>query len=155
PIAVQGAEIIEVGSFLEESREHAAQFARESGWYDLVDGVEPEMLPGTATIACEVLEQAPDAQSIFVPVGDSTLIRGLAYAAKQLRPEIRIVGVQAERAPAYAVSFTEGHAVSTVKSDTVADGLAVREASEENVREMRGLVDEFVLVSEEEMLRAV
>jgi threonine dehydratase len=154
-IAAQGAEIIEAGEFLEESREHAARFARESGWYNLVDGLEPEMLPGTATIACEVLEQAPDAEVIFVPVGDSTLIRGLAFAAKQLRPGIRIVGVQAERAPAYALSFAKGHAVSTGTSDTIADGLAVREASQENVREMAGLVDEFALVSEAEMLHAV
>jgi threonine dehydratase len=154
-IAAQGAEIIEEGEFLEESREHAARFARESGWYNLVDGLEPEMLPGTATIACEVLEQTPDAEVIFVPVGDTTLIRGLAFAAKQLRPGIRIVGVQAERAPAYALSFAKGHAVSTETSDTIADGLAVREASQENVLEMAGLVDEFALVSEEEMLRAV
>jgi threonine dehydratase len=154
-IAAQGAEIVEAGSFLEESREHAARYARESGWYNLVDGVEPEMLPGTATIACEVLEQTPDAEVVFVPVGDSTLIRGLAFAAKQLRPGIRIVGVQAERAPAYALSFAKGRAVSTETSDTIADGLAVREASAENVREIAGLVDEFILVSEGEMLRAV
>lgn len=154
-IAAQGAEIVEAGSFLEESREHAARYARESGWYNLVDGVEPEMLPGTATIACEVLEQAPDAEAIFVPVGDSTLVRGVAFAAKQLRPGIRIVGVQAERAPAYALSFAKGRAVSTETSDTIADGLAVREASAENVREIAGLVDEFIVVSEDEMLRAV
>jgi threonine dehydratase len=154
-IVAQGAEIIEAGEFVEESREHAARFAKESCWYNLVDGVEPEMLPGTATIACEVLEQAPDAEVIFVPVGDSTLIRGLAFAAKQLRPGIRIVGVQAERAPAYALSFAKGQAVSTQTSDTIADGLAVREASQENVREIAGLVDEFALVSEAEMLQAV
>jgi len=154
-IAALGAEIIEAGAMLEESRKHAARFARESGWYDLVDGVEPEMLPGAAAIACEILEQAPDARALFVPVGDSTLIRGVAYAAKQLQPEIRVVGVQAERAPAYALAFEKGRAVATETSDTIADGLAVREASEENVREMKGLVDEFVLVSEEEMLAAV
>jgi threonine dehydratase len=154
-IAEQGAEIIEAGTFLEASREHAARFAQESGWYNLVDGVEPEMLPGTATIACEVLEQVPDADVLFVPVGDSALIRGVAFAAKQLRPGVRIIGVQAERAPAYALSFRAGRAVSTETSDTIADGLAARHASEENVREIAALVDEFVLVSEEEMLRAV
>jgi threonine dehydratase len=63
--------------------------------------------------------------------------------------------VQAERAPAYALSFSKGHAVSTDASDTMADGLSVRDALEENVRQIVGLVDEFVLVSEDEMLRAV
>lgn len=154
-IADFGAEIVEVGKYLEETRRHAANFAEESGWYDLVDGSDPEMLPGTATIACEILDKLTRADVIFVPVGDSTLIRGLAFAAKQLRPEIKIVGVQAEHAPAYALSFGKGHAISTDLSETIADGLAVRETTEENVREIAALVDEFVLVSEEEMLRAM
>ena len=154
-IAEFGPEIVEVGQFLEETRKHAAKFAEESGWYNIVDGIDPDMLPGTATIACEILDKLRRVDAIFVPVGDSTLIRGIAFAAKQLRPEVKIVGVQAERAPAYALSFKEGRAISTDSSDTMADGLAVRQTSEENVREMAGLVDEFVLVSEEEMLRAM
>ncbi|HYL68573.1 MAG TPA: threonine/serine dehydratase [Candidatus Limnocylindria bacterium] len=154
-IAAQGAEIIETGAFLEADRELAAQFAEESGWFNIVDGVEPEMLPGTATIGCEIVEQIPDVDVLFIPVGDSTLIRGVAFAAKQLRPEVKIIGVQAERAAAYALSFRTGHAVSTDSSDTIADGLAVRHASEENVREISALVDNFILVSEEEMLAAV
>jgi threonine dehydratase len=92
---------------------------------------------------------------IFVPVGDSTLIRGVAFAAKQLRPEVKIVGVQADLAPAYALSFAKGHAISTDSSDTIADGLSVRDAMEENVRQMAGLVDEFVLVTDDEMLGAM
>jgi threonine dehydratase len=154
-IARQGAEIVEAGAFLEAERELADRFAEESGWFNLVDGVEPEMLPGTATIACEIVEQIPDVDAIIVPVGDSTLIRGVAFAAKQLRPEVQIFGVQAERAPAYALSFREGRAVSTDSSDTIADGLAVRHASAENVREISALVDDFFVVSEEEMLAAV
>ncbi len=154
-IAQFPAEIVEVGKFLEETRRHAVRFAQESGWYNLVDGADAEMLPGTATIACEILDKLTNVDVIFVPVGDSTLIRGVAFAAKQLRPAIKIVGVQAERAPAYALSFAKGHAISTDISDTIADGLAVRETSEENVRQMAGLVDEFVLVSEDEMLGAM
>jgi threonine dehydratase len=154
-IAEFGAEIVEVGEFLEETRQHAARFAAESGWFDVVDGTDAEMPAGTATIACEILDKLNNVDAIFVPVGDSTLIRGVAFAAKQLRPEVKIVGVQAERAPAYALSFSKGHAISTDASDTIADGLAVRETSEENVRQIAQLVDEFVLVSENEMLAAV
>ncbi len=150
-----GAELVQIGKFLEETRQHAAKFAQESGWYDIIDGSDPDMLAGTATIACEILDQLTRADAIFVPVGDSTLIRGVAFAAKRLRPEIKIVGVQAERAPAYALSFARGHAISTDDSDTIADGLAVRGTSEANVREMATLVDEFVLVSEVEMLGAM
>ena len=154
-IAELGAEIVEVGKFLEETRQHAAQFAAESRWYNIVDGIDPDMLPGTATIACEIVDKLPQLDVIFVPVGDSTLIRGAAFAAKQLRPEVKIVGVQAEAAPAYALSFAKGHAISTDSSETLADGLAVRDALEDNVRQMARLVDEFVLVSEEEMLSAL
>jgi threonine dehydratase len=154
-IADIGAEIVEAGKFLEETRHHAAKFAEESSWYNIVDGSDPDMLPGTATIACEILDKLTRADAIFVPVGDSTLIRGVAFAAKQLRPEIKIVGVQAERAPAYAFSFAKGHAISTDSSDTIADGLAVRGTSDENVREIGALVDEFVLVSENQMLSAM
>jgi threonine dehydratase len=154
-IAQQGAEIVEAGAFLEAERELAERFAAESGWFNLVDGVEPDMLPGTAMIGCEITEQIPDVDTIIIPVGDSTLIRGVAFAVKQLRPGTRIIGVQAERAPAYALSFRERRAVSTDSSDTIADGLAVRHASEENVREISALVDDFIVVSEEEMLAAV
>jgi threonine dehydratase len=154
-IAAQGAEIFEAGEFLEAERELAEQFAKESGWFNLVDGLEPEMLPGTATIGCEILEQIPDVDAVIVPVGDSTLIRGLAFAVKQLRPATKIIGVQAERAPAYALSFRAGRAISTESSDTIADGLAVRHTSKENVREIAALVADFIVVSEEEMLAAV
>jgi threonine dehydratase len=154
-IADFGAEIVEVGEFLEETRQHAAKFAEEYGWYDVVDGSDPEMLPGTATIACEILDQLQHVDVFFVPVGDSTLIRGFAFAAKQLRPGVKIVGVQAERAPAYALSFAQGRAICVDSSDTIADGLSVRNTTEENVREIATLVDEFVLVSEEEMLSAM
>jgi threonine dehydratase len=154
-IAQLGAEIVEVATYLEETRRHAQKFAEQSGWYNVVDGVDPDLLPGPATIGCEILDQLPCADVIFVPVGDSTLIRGLAFAAKKLKPTVRIIGVQAEGAPAYALSFTKGHAVSTDSSDTIADGLSVRDAMEENVKQIAGLVDEFVLVSEEEMLAAM
>ncbi len=154
-IAREGAEIVEVGEYLEASREHAAQFARESGWFNVVDGIEPELLPGTAAIGCEIAEQLPGVDVIYVPVGDTTLVRGLAFAAKKLRPGVRVVGVQAERAPAYALSFEQRRAVSTESSDTIADGLAVRQALEENVQQVTALVDEMQLVSDGEMLAAI
>jgi threonine dehydratase len=154
-IAQLGAEIIEVGEFLEETRKYAAKFAEESGWFNLGDGIEADMLPGTATITAEIIEQLPEVDAIFVPVGDSTLIRGAAFGAKSLKPAVRVIGVQAEKAPAYALAFEKGHGLSTDSSDTIADGLSVRDALEENVREIRKLVDGFTLVSESEMLAAI
>ena len=154
-IAKLGAEIVEVGRDLEESRERAAKFSKESGWPLIVDVDDPHIAAGAATIACEILEQAPSIDVIVVPIGDSNLIRGIAYAAKQIRPTIRIIGVQAEKAPAYYQSWKEHRSLSTETADTIADGLSTRTTTEDNVRQLIDLVDDIRLVSEEEMLRAI
>ena len=154
-IAKLCAEIVEVGRDLEESREHAAKFSKESGWPLIVDVDDPHIAAGAGTIACEILEQAPSTDVIVVPVGDSNLIRGIAYAAKQIRPAIRIIGVQAEKAPAYYRSWKEHRSLSTETADTIADGLSTRTTTEDNVRQLVDLVDDIRLVSEEEMLRAI
>lgn len=154
-IAKLGAEIVEVGRDLDESRDAAAKFSRESGWPLIVDVDDPYIAAGAATIACEILEQQPSTDVIVVPVGDSNLIRGIAYAAKQIRPTVRIIGVQAEKAPAYYQSWKVNRALSTETADTIADGLSTRTTTEGNVRQLVDLVDDMRLVSEEEMLRAI
>ncbi|MFQ5926143.1 MAG: threonine/serine dehydratase [Terriglobia bacterium] len=154
-IAELGATIQEAGRDYDEARQHAAHYAREHGWFFLEDGRNPDLTPGAATLACEILEQLPGTGVIYVPVGDTTLIRGVAFAAKQLNPQVRVVGVQPERAPAYYRSWNERRVVSTDTCDTIADGLATRCPTEENVRELRALADEMRLVSEEEMLHAI
>lgn len=154
-IAKLGAEIVEVGRDLEESREHAAKFSKESGWPLIVDVDDPHIASGAATIASEILEQQPSTDVMVVPVGDSNLIRGIAFAAKQIRPTVRIVGVQAEKAPAYYRSWKEHRSLSTETADTIADGLSTRTTTEDSVRQLVDLVDDIRLVSEEEMLRAI
>jgi threonine dehydratase len=154
-IAEQDAQIVEAGDFVEESREHAAKYANERGWHNIVDGVTEGLAIGAGTIGCEIVEQLPDVDTIVVPVGDSSLIRGLGFAVKKLMPDVRLIGVQAERAPAYFRSWVARRAQSTDFSDTFADGLAIRHASDGNVREMLELVDEMHLVSDEEMMAAI
>ena len=82
-------------------------------------------------------------------MGDTALIRGIAAAAKQIAPQVKIIGVQAERAPSYYLSWKEGKVVGTETCDTIADGLATRTPEAANVRDVKELVDEVVLVSEE------
>lgn len=154
-IAKLGGEIVEVGRDLEESRKHAAKFSQESGWPLIVDVDDPQIAAGAATIACEIFEQAASVDAIVVPVGDSNLIRGIAYAAKQIRPSVRIIGVQAERAPAYYLSWKARRAESTETADTIADGLSTRTTTEDNVRQLTALVDDIRLVAEKEMLYAI
>jgi threonine dehydratase len=133
----------------------AAEHARQPGVYFLNDAADLDLPAGPATIGCEIMEQLPEASAILVPMGDTALIRGIAAAAKQIAPRAKIIGVQAERAPSYYLSWKEGRAVSTETCDTIADGLATRTPEAANVRDVKELVDEVLLVSEKEMLRAI
>lgn len=155
-IAGLGASIVESGgSDLASAFELASEYAKQPGVYFLNDATDVDLPAGPATIACEVLQQLPKTTAILVPMGDTALIRGIAAAVKQLAPSVRIIGVQAERAPAYYLSWKEGKVVGTETCDTIADGLATRTPEAANVRDIRNLVDDVVLVGEEQMLRAI
>jgi threonine dehydratase len=151
-----GAAIVEKGAVdLAAAFEAALQYANESGAFFLNDVDDPDLPAGPGTIALEILQNAPEVEAIYVPMGDTALIRGVAEAAKQISGKVRIVGVQSERAPAYALSFKAGYAVATESCDTIADGLATRTPNKANVEAIRRLVDDIVLVSEAEMIRAI
>lgn len=154
-IRESGAEIVECGKDISDAADAATAYAARSNAFFLNDATNGDVPPATATIAVEIIEQLPEAAEIWAPVGDSALIRGVAFAAKQLRPGIRIVGVQAERAPSYYLSWKRGAVVMTETCDTIADGLATRTPFEENVRVIRALVDDMRLVTEEQMLSAI
>ena len=150
-----GGLIIEQGKDISEAFEGATEYARRTGAFLLNDATNLDVAVATATIAVEIIEQVPDVSAIWVPMGDTALIRGIASAAKHFRPKVRIVGVQAERAPAYYLSWKQGVAVSTDMCDTIADGLATRTPVPENVVAIRELVDDFRLVTEAQLLRAI
>lgn len=152
-----GARIVESGSGdLAGAFEQAAAYSSRPGIYFLNDATDPDVPAGTATIGLEIVQQAPaDLSAVFVPMGDTALVRGVAAAVKQLLPKVKVIGVQAERAPSYYLSWKEGRAISTETCDTCADGLATRMPEPENVAAIRRLVDDVILVSEEQMLGAI
>jgi threonine dehydratase len=150
-----GAEIVQHGKDITEAFEGACEYAERTGAFLLNDASNPEVPAGTATIALEIMEQLPDVAEIWVPMGDTALIRGIAYAAKYLRAEARIVGVQAEQAPAYYLSWKQRLPVATETCDTIADGLATRTPVQENVMAICELVDDVRLVTEGQMLGAI
>ncbi len=137
------------------SSEAPWEFAGEHGHYFLDDASDPLVPAGTATIASEILDEIPAPDVIFAPMGDTALIRGVAAEAKRRHPGARIVGVQAEQAPAYVRSWQQGGVVRTDECDTIADGLASLHPLETNVIAIRELVDEVRLVSEQELLDAI
>jgi threonine dehydratase len=160
---VKRARIAALGAAIVESSDNdpasafalAAEHAKQPGVYFLNDATDLDIPAGPATMGCEILEQLPEASAIIVAMGDTALIRGIAAAAKQIAPQVKIIGVQAERAPSYYLSWKAGKVVGTETCDTIADGLATRTPEAANVRDVKELVDEVVLVGEEEMLRAI
>jgi threonine dehydratase len=155
-IAELGARIVEVGSAdLVEASRAAAAHAAQHGAYFLDDATDAHLPAGPATIALEIFEQAPDTAAIFVPIGDSALIRGVAAGARRQRADVRVVGVQPAAAPCYYLSWREGRAITTDSCDTIADGLATRVPQPASVDALREVVDDIVLVSEEQLLAAI
>ena len=160
-----GARIVESGVDLSAAIDAAGEYAANAPAFFLHDASDPDVPAGTATIGLEIIDQLPDVDVIYVPMGDTALVRGVASAAKQRRSSIRIVGVVAERAPAYLLSWREtgarglglgaGWVVETATCDTIADGLAIRRPLTSNVAAIRELVDDVVAVSEQEMIAAI
>jgi threonine dehydratase len=155
-IARLGAAIVEKGSTdCAAAFEAAAGYAREHGAFFLNDATDSDLPAGPGTIACEIFEQLAEADAIYVPMGDTALIRGVVAAAKQISSKVKIIGVQSERAPSYYRSWKAGRAIETETCDTIADGLATRTPVAANVEAIRELVDDVALVSEQEMLSAI
>ena len=152
-ILALGARIVESGA--EDLAQQASEYSRRPEVYFLNDATDPDLPAGPGTIGLEIAEQIPEVSTIYVPMGDTALIRGLAAAAKQIIPKVKVIGVQAERAPSYYLSWKQGSAIPTDTCDTCADGLATRTPDAENVRIIRELVDDVVLVSEDQMLGAI
>jgi threonine dehydratase len=154
-IAELGARIVEVGNDISDALDHARRYGRETEAFMLDDSTSADVPAGAASIGCEVLEQLPEVSEIWVPMGDTALIRAVATAAKHLRPTVRVVGVQAENAPAYSLSWRTGEVITTETCSTIADGLATRTPVLENVVAIRELVDEVYLVSELQLFDAI
>lgn len=154
-IRALGATLVESGVDLSAAIDAAQDYASRTGALFLHDASDPDVPIGTATIGTEIVEQLPAVDIIYVPMGDTALIRGVASAAKRLKPSITIVGVVAEQAPAYGQSWRAGTVVETASANTMADGLAVRRPLAPNVAAIRALVDDVELVSEQELLAAI
>jgi threonine dehydratase len=150
-----GAELEFIGRDLDETKEVMQETGQEEGTVFVEDGSSPEVVAGTATIGLELIEQLPETEVFIVPVGNGALIGGVGAAIKDQRPDIRVVGVQAEQAPCMALSFEAGQPVDTEHCDTFASGIAVRIAIPVAVDLVNEVVDEMLLVSEDEMKAAM
>jgi threonine dehydratase len=151
----QGAELLEHGRDFDEARALAEALQHERGLYYVHPANEPLLVNGVGTYWLEVLQDLPDLDVAFVPVGGGSGICAAITVLKTVRPTVRIVGVQAENAPAVYNSWSSGHICETASADTFADGLATRVAFEMPFHIMQEGLDAMVLVSEEDMRQAI
>ena len=149
-----GAEVLFHGADFDAARAHCEILASRDKLRYIHSANEPLLIAGVATIALEILEDAPEVTTIIVPVGGGSGAAAASLVAKTLNPQIRVIGVQAERAPA-AYNSWRAHELLEGQMETAAEGLATRTAFELPQRIMWEYLDDFVLVSESEMLGAI
>jgi threonine dehydratase len=154
-----GADVRLVGPDFDAARAAAGAYVVESGWRLLVDGEDPWITIGAGTIALELTDaigvgDLPALDAIYVPVGDGALIGGIGTWLREAAPATRVIGVQAEGAPAIALSWRARRPIETDGVDTVADGIAARVPVAEALALMLESVDEMQLVGEEAILSA-
>jgi len=149
-----GAEVILHGERFDQSRLHCEALAREHGYRYIHSGDEPLLIAGVATEALEMLEDEPELEVIIVPVGGGSGAAGVCIAANAVNPDIRVVGVQSEAAPAAFESWREKRLVAR-PDRTFAEGLATGTAFALPQTILWERLKEFILVSDEEIMRAM
>ena len=149
-----GANLIFYGDDFDEARQHAEMLAEEDGFRYIHSANEPGLVPGVGTYSLEIFEDLPDVDVIIVPVGGGSGVCGACVVSKGLNPKVQVIGVQAESAPAAYLSWKKGLTVEA-PMDTVAEGLGTRHGYDGTQPIIRDLLDDFVLVSEEELQSAI
>ncbi|WP_053384235.1 threonine ammonia-lyase [Leucobacter celer] len=154
-----GAEVVLEGATFDETNRAARQFVEDTGALFVPPFDDPSVIVGQGTVALEILEVAPEVETIIVPIGGGGLISGVAAAAKQLaeregRP-MRIIGVQSENAAPFKPSLKVGRPVTVETRPTIADGIAVARPGDLNFEMVRQYVDEVVTVSDDDIARAI
>jgi threonine dehydratase len=148
-----GAELETHGRDFDDAREHCEELAELHGYRYVHSGNEPHLIAGVATETLEILEQQPGIDTVIVPVGGGSGAAGACIAARGIGDGVRVIGVQSDAAPTAYRSWKTGSLVED-ETGTAAEGLATRTAFELPQRILRELLDDFVLVSDKEILTA-
>jgi threonine dehydratase len=149
-----GAELIICGQDFDEAVEHAGVVSKERGLHQL-PSFHLDLVKGVATYGLELLRSVPDLDRVYVPIGLGSGVSGMITAKKALGLDVEIIGVVSENANAYKLSFDSGKCISTNSAETFADGLAVRNPSQQALEIMLDGLARVVEVSDEMMMSAI
>ena len=150
-----GAEVRPHGTSIDEALVAAREFAAETGAVLIHPFDHADIVTGQGTCGLEIVEQCPDLKTLVVPCGGGGFLAGVATAVKSLRPDTRVVGVQAAGASSYIDSLAAGHPVALSSMATIADGIAVGRPGDVPFAAIQRHVDDFVTVSEGSLSRAL
>ncbi|SFB79817.1 threonine dehydratase [Nocardioides terrae] len=150
-----GAEVVFEGRYLEDSLVAARRYADETGAVLIHPFDHVDIVAGQGSVGLEILEQVPEVRTVVVPTGGGGLLAGIALAIKAKRPDVRVIGVQAEGAAAFPGSLEQGRPVALPSMRTMADGIAVGLPGDITFGAVRDHVDEIRTVSEESLSRAL
>ena len=149
-----GAELVFHGADFDAARLHCETLAREEGYRFVHPVNDPLLIAGVGTQALETLEDLPDVQVLMVPLGGGSGVSGACIVAKGIDPSIEVFAVQSEQAPAGYLSWRKGEIVEA-EMNTFAEGVATRSGYELAQSIIRDLLDDFLLVSDEDIHRAI
>ncbi len=150
-----GAEIIQAGRDYDEAEDVAHQIEKDCQLTFISGFDDPEVISGQGTIAIEILSVLPEPDIILVPVGGGGLISGIAITVKERNPNVKVIGVQSEAAPALFRAWQLNMVVETPIQETIADGLAGRLVSPTILATIQKYVDDIVVVKEKDIIRAI
>jgi len=150
-----GATVEQVGTTIDECLVKAREWEADTGAVLIHPFDHRDIVAGQGTAGLEILDQCPDVRTIVVSAGGGGLLAGISVAVKAARPDVRIIGVQAEQAAAYPLSLAAGKPVPFENMQTMADGIAVGMPGDVPFALVRDLVDGMETVSEEELSRAL
>jgi threonine dehydratase len=148
-----GATVVLHGDTFDDARAHGLELAREQGLVLIHPYDDLDVMAGQGTIALEMLAQAPALDTLVVPVGGGGLIAGVASAARALRPDVQVIGVQTERFPAVWNALSGEQRASALA--TIADGIGVAAPGARTLPVIRERVDEVLLVAEDDIEQAI
>ncbi|MEE1536432.1 MAG: threonine ammonia-lyase [Ruminococcus sp.] len=150
-----GAEVCMVNGVYDDAYQKALELKEEKNYTFVHPFDNEDVIAGQGTIGLEILEQMPDVEAVIVPIGGGGLISGVAFAIKNLNPNIKVYGVQASGAPSMRNSIRDGKIECLDHVSTIADGIAVKEPGEHTFQYVSKYVDEIVTVTDDEISAAI